>query len=366
MKHFYFFLAITLLPHDLLAKVESRSCHGSQLLCKRRYNEVVYPATHNGHSYKKSDVAHQDLSLKEQFDLGIRATTLNVWYDTDSTGKVVPFVCQGIDKKLLYDPPLDKALEQVPFLFRPFARTCLEKAAPFKKVVLDAFSYAYGTDNAGGAIPFQHCILDPARQPLQQALADVQTFLRDNPHEIMTLIIEDHTAHLQELAHDFKKAGLTHYVHTQHVDKGWPTLQQMISSGKRLVVFVHGEVDLAYKKFPWMHYLWDYAWDTKSDFKDVSMFKDCCYDTVPQRGKQAFAQRNKDPNNKVFIVNHFIRDLVGGSKQNAIKANRKNVLRTRLKRLQKETGHLPNIVQVDFFEYPAGDFFAVINELNGV
>ncbi|MBS1987164.1 hypothetical protein JST99_04505 [Candidatus Dependentiae bacterium] len=366
MKTFYVLLVSAQLGGLSFAANDPRSCCGSELLCKRRYNEVIYPATHNGHSYKKSDVANQDLSLTEQFEAGIRATKLHVWYDTDSTGKVVPFVCHGIDKKLLYDPPLNKALDHVPFLFRPFARACLEKAAPFKQIITDAFTYAYGTDNAGGAIPFKHCILDPASQPFKQALAEVEAFLATHPNEIMTLIIEDHTRNLKRLAADFKKAGLVSFAHTQKSDAPWPTLEQMIKRNKRLVVFLHGDQDLEYAKYPWMHYLWEYAWDTKSDFKDVNQFKDNCYDTVPNRGKQAFADRNKEPKNKIFVVHHFLTELIGGSKAHALKANRKHVLRNRLKRLQKETGHLPTIVQVDFFEHPANEFFSVINELNGI
>lgn len=339
--------------------------NSAKLLGHRRYNEVMFPATHNGHSYKQSDVANQDLSLKQQFALGIRATKLHVWYDMDSAGNVVPFVCHGIDKKMLYDPPLDKVFDQVPFMFRSCVRTLLEKCAPCKEIILDACKYAYGTDNGSGAIPFKHCILDPARQPLQGALREVQAFLGGHPEAIMTLIIEDHTGNLEALAADFHQAGLLPFVHEQPINKAWPKVEQMIASGKRLVVFVHGDPNLAYKKFPWMLYIWDYAWDTKSDFNSVNLLKDSAYDTVPHRGKQAFAARNDPPRNKLFIVHHFITDLIGGSKSNALKANRKSVLRNRLKRLQKETGHIPNIVQVDFFEHPANDFLSVIKELNG-
>lgn len=345
---------------------EPRLCNGFEQLCKRRYNQVVYPATHNGHSYKESDVNNQDLSLKEQFERGIRATKLHVWYDTDDLGNIVPFVCHGIDKSILYNPPLDKAIEQVPFLFRSFAKTLLEKAKPLRQLVLDAFHYAYGTDNATGSAPFKHCILDPAAQPLEHALQVVAAFLSENPHEIITLILEDHTRNSSAIHSDFEKANLLPYVHTQDKDQPWPFLQTMLDSNKRLVIFLQGNHASDYKNFPWMHYLWDYAWDTKWDFKDVNLFKDASYDAIPFRGEQAFAHRLKNPKNKLFIVHHFLTDFIGGSKSNASKANKKAVLKNRLKRLEKEAGQLPTIVQVDFFEYPNNDFFSVINELNGV
>ena len=37
-----------------------------------------------------------------------------------------------------------------------------------------------------------------------------------------------------------------------------------------------------------------------------------------------------------------------------------------LHKLAQQTGHIPNFVQVDFFEYPNNDIFKVINSLNGV
>jgi len=366
MENFYTYIGLTWLAIGLSCNLHAHPCNGSELLCKRRYNEVVYPTTHNGHSYKQADVANQDIPLNEQFEQGIRATKLHVWYDVDSTGTVVPFVCHGIDKKLLYDPPVSKLIEHTPFMLRSCVRSLLEKCIACKEIILDACRYAYGTDNSPGAIPFKHCILDPAGQPFLQALQQVATFLRNNSYEVMTLIIEDHTRNLERLACDFQKADLMPYVHIQSKDEAWPTLQQMIDGGKRLVVLLHGDADLDYKQFPWMHYLWDYAWDTKSDFNNLNQLKDIAYDTVPHRGQQAFANRDQTPHNKLFVVHHFITDLIGGSKNNALKANRKSVLRSRLKRLQQTTGHLPTLVQVDFFEYPAHDFFNVINELNGV
>lgn len=361
--------SVILLPSVIVFGIlgnENGCCNGFEKLCKLRYNEVVYPTTHNGHSYQPSQVHNQDIPLKEQFDLGIRATKLHVWYDTDDSHAVVPFVCHGIDKKLILEPPLDKVLAQVPFFLRSFVRTLLEKISALKPLVQDALHYAYGTDNASGRAPFKHCILDPSAQPLKQALKTVADFLQTHPHDVMTLILEDHTRNSSALYNDVVDAGLLPYLHVQNIDQPWPLLKDMIDQNKRLVVFVQADSAHDYKEYPWMHSLWDYAFDTQWDFKDVAQFKDHAYDDIPHRGKASFEQRLSGPRNKIFLVHHFITDFVGGNKQQAIKANKKTVLKNRLSRLIKKSGQVPTFIQVDFFEHPQGDYMNVINELNGI
>lgn len=340
-------------------------CNGHAQLCDRRYNEVAYAAAHNGQSHKESEVHNQDHDITQQLNNGIRALKIHVWYDKDEVGKVVPFVCHGIDKKYLYEIPSEKIMYQVPLFYKPFAKALLEKVDPVKHIVFEAFKVAYGTDNSAGLIPFNHCVLDPAARPLSKALGEIRAFLDTHPHEVVTLIIEDHTKNLPMIADDFKQSGLMNYMVQQRLDAPWPTLREMIAKNQRLVLFVHGDEYLPYDMYPWMHYIWHFAWDTKWEFKSTNDFNDCAYDVIPHRGAAAF-QEKSSPNNKIFIVHHFVTELMGGSKANAKKANKKLVLKPRLERLAKQARHIPNIIQVDFYQYPSNDIFDVVNEINGV
>lgn len=341
-------------------------CNGYSELCNRPYNHVAYAATHNGQSHIESDVHNQDIDITAQLDSGIRAIKIHVWYNQDEHGKQIPFVCHGIDKEYLYSVPMEKFFEQVPIFYRPFAKAMMEKLEPMKGIVANAFEAAYGHDNSAGLIPFNHCVLDPSKRPLGALLLDVRTFLDANPHEVVTLIVEDHTSNLDFIAADFKASGLLTYVHTQPINAPWPTLGQMIKDNKRLVVLLHGAEDLNYAQYPWMHYIWTYAWDTRWEFKHCADFKNCDLDVLPHRGKQAFAARHEGAHNKIFVVHHFVTDFLGGSKASAKKVNKRPVLKSRLERLAQQTGHIPNIIQVDFFQYPNNDIFDVVNELNGV
>lgn len=338
--------------------------NGSSALWNKRYNEVAYPATHNGHSHAESSVQNQTLSLKEQLERGIRATKMHVYYHQENNGAYAPFVCHGVSKDLLEGPYLEKIVEKVPRLFRGWAQDVLKQMAPLNELVRDACHVAYGDGKTKGVIPFKHCILDPSRRKLSSMLAEVKQFMAKNPSEVVTLILEDHTNSLDQIAQEFVASGLDAYVHTQDSSKEWPTLGHMVESGKRIVVLVHGDESLAYEKYPWLHNVWQYAWDTEWEFQDAADLKDTQKDVMPKRGLQAFKQRNEGPKNKLFIVHHFVTSMSGGNKVEAKKINKKSFLQTRLERLAKKAGHMPNIIQVDFFEQPGNDIFEVVNAFN--
>jgi len=334
-----------------------------QQYAHKRYNTVAFATAHNGQSFMPSAVRNQDCSIAIQLKRGIRAIKIPVWYGTDTQGKRILYACHGVSKTLLHDAYLGNMLNKVPWAFKPFAQKVFHSIEPVNQMVVDALRIAYGaTDDENGVIPFNHAILDPSARPLSAVFTEVGSFLTKNRHEIVTLILEDFTNNRSAIASAVHLGGIYSYVHTQPIDKPWPTIGQMINDNKRLVIFVRSENEQSPKEnYPWLHDLWSFAWDTKWDFKKVNDFK---HDCVPNRGVQAFATRNAGPCNKLFIVYHFITPLTGGSKQWASRANRTAILEPRLRSLWKQTGHIPNFIQVDFFEYPRNDIFTVVNRMN--
>lgn len=335
-------------------------------LAHKRYNEVAFPASHNAQSHIGSSVANQDIPLPEQFALGIRAMKLHVWPGKDpETGKEIASVCHGTSKTIFEKDYLEMVLEKIPRIVRSFARDLITKVEPLNQLVRDAFRCAYGTkDDERGVIPFNHCIFDPAQRTLLDCLQDLATFLKNNTQAVFTLILEDHTDDLDALMKAVTDSGLKQYAHIQKKDAPWPTLGDMIASGHRLVVFLHGKETLPYNNYPHLHYIWDFCWDTGWEFESPDDLKNCCKDTVPKRGEEAYARRNKGAKNTVFIVWHFVTEETGGSKSAAKKINKQAFLSTRLNRLWAQTGHIPNLVHVDFCEHPNNDLFSVVAELN--
>ncbi len=360
------FIVLSFTIFSVFFSITTLNCHGSipQNLLLRHYNDVAFPAAHNAQSNVASSVCNQDLPVSEQLKRGIRALKVHVWYDRDAMGNSVAYVCHGMTKDFLSKSYLDHVADKVPRLFRSFARDVLKQMEPLNTIIREACNTAYGLENARGTIQFPHCIFDPAQRRFVDFLTDIANFMQKNPNEIVTLILEDHTNNLQRLADDLSSVGLNRYAHSQDKNRPWPTLAQMIEQNKRLVLFVHAEVPLVFDQYPWLHNLWDFAWDTEWAFDSASDLQCEKGDCMPKRGELAFATRHQEPCNKIFIVHHFVTENIGGSKAAAKKVNKRACLHNRLKKLAERAGHIPNIIQVDFFQYPNNDLFDVVKQIN--
>ncbi len=180
-------------------------------------------------------------------------------------------------------------------------------------------------------------------RPLVDALVELRWFMDCNPAEVITLIIE---AHIDEptTATAFEQAGLMPYVSLQALGDPWPTLREMIESGRRLVVFTESsEVSL-----PWYHYAYAFAWDNPYAAMTPS---DLSCDL--NRGSR---------DNSIFILNHFLTAPIA-MRSLAEMVNYDPGFLDHAQRCQTETGQLPNFPTVDF--YDVGDLFTVVDSLNG-
>jgi len=362
---YYFFVFLRLLLISMCCTVCIYiMCNASFPLSTKRYNEVAYATTHNGQSYKKSIIHNQDKTITEQLNAGIRAIKIPLWYGADEQKKTCICACHGISKSLLLNIPEQKIIEQVPLIFREYVQHLINDVRPALQVIQDALRITYGaTDDMCGILNFPHGILDPACQPFKNICNEVALFLRNHRQEIVTLILEDFTENIDLIASDISSSELSKYIHTQDIQKPWPTLGELVDSDKRLVILLSSKNYDRIKQYPWLSPLWDFAWDTQFSFKS---FAEMRHESVPNRGKEAFSMRHEGPKNKLFIVYHFVTPFVGGDIRWARRINRYSILKKRLEKLAHMTSHIPNFVQVDFFEHPNNDIFRVINSLNGI
>jgi hypothetical protein len=205
--------------------------------------------------------------------------------------------------------------------------------------MLDAYYYEDDTWLCHGDCVF-------GRKKLSEGLAEFTAFLASHPNVVLTIIFESYISSADtETA--FTTAGLLDYVHTQTPGEPWPTLDAMIASGHRLVVFTDNPDDGP----GWYHDVWEYCWDTSWH---VTTLEDFVCDIG--RGSQ---------DNSLFILNHMLYgsfDLPSQSQAEIANAN--PFFLERATGCQQETGRLPNFVTVDF--YSIGDLFEVVDHLNGV
>lgn len=184
-------------------------------------------------------------------------------------------------------------------------------------------------------------------EPLSGILQEIRLFLDTNPREVVTLILECNVSGTL-ISQAMTASGLEKFLYTHAPGSSWETLGQMIINGKRLVIFSDKEDagDLT-----WYHYLWDYCIETGFSASSKEEL-DCSFN----RG---------DSSNSLFILNHFITNLVGtGQPDQAAVINANPYFINKARECMTLHGKLPNFLTVDF--YSSGNVFEVANELNGV
>ena len=178
-------------------------------------------------------------------------------------------------------------------------------------------------------------------------LLEIKDFLTENPNEIVTIILECYTT-ADAIEQALADAGLSDFLYTKN--STWATLQEMIDSNQRLVIFT--DVDDASPAQNWYHYVWHHAVETHYSVNDTAEMV-CDYN----RGNAG---------NDLFIFNHFITHPTFGTglPDQAEIANANPFLLNRVLECQEVHNKFPNFITVDFYE--KGDALQVVNILNGV
>jgi hypothetical protein len=187
-----------------------------------------------------------------------------------------------------------------------------------------------------------HCAF--GAQPLVDGLAEVTAFLEANPHEVVTLIIQDAITP-EATATAFDAAGLTRFAHRRDPDRPWPTLGELIERDERLVVFAED----AGPPPSWYANAFEAMQETP--FLFLSPDDLSC---APNRG---------DPEASLFLMNHWIQ-RIAPDRTDAVRINRLDVLVDRARQCAAERGRRPNYLAVNF--YGIGDVVAAADVLNGV
>jgi hypothetical protein len=177
-------------------------------------------------------------------------------------------------------------------------------------------------------------------------MAEVKAWLDAHPREVVTFFIEDYVSPV-DTATVFRQAGLLPDVYTPEQGRPWPTLGQMIDSGRRVVVLMenHG----GGKANPWLEQGFDVVQDTP--FSNPTVESLTC------------ALNRGSASNPLFLVNYWLNNFQS-LVSDARTINAYDRLWPYLQRCKGERHLLPNFVAVNF--YNLGDVFRVVNQLNGL
>lgn len=287
---------------------EPRRCNGHEELCDRAYDDVVFAASHN--SMSDADRAfiwpEHDLGIPDQLDYGIRVLLIDTHYwetaeeTADYLGSLPDDLRGGVD--------------------------------------------AFLDDRAQEGAFLCHNLCGLGAIPVEEALADVATFLDDNPNEVVTLFIQDDITNADTEA-AFEAAGLLDDVYVHDADVGWPTLGEMIDNDERLVVLA----EESGQPPEWYHQGFELVQDTPFTFETVDDFS---------------CELNRGPENaSVLLMNHWL-DATAASRADTALANDHDVIVERARACEEERGTAVNFVAVNF--YSIGDVLEAVDTLNGV
>ncbi len=326
-------LGIGAVPTDRAVPVAAAdagtACNGHAELCGRRYDDVAFPATHNAMSAADATgwfIPEQPTGLLGQLDAGIRVLLIDTWYGqrTDRPG----LVATAPDSR----PAALAAAE------RDFGPEAVQSALRIRDAVT--------LRRTGPPTPYLcHGLCEIGATELQPELAAVRAWLDAHPREVVTFIVEDEVTPADTAA-VFDRAGLTPLVHTQPPGQPWPTLGQMIDSGRRVVVMMerHG----GGSAYPWLLPAFRYVQDTPF--------------TNPTVADLRCDRERGTGDSPLLLVNYWLANF-SSLVSDARTINALGVLGPFLARCEKERGMLPNFVAVNFFN--EGDLFRAVDQLNG-
>ncbi|KAI8368744.1 PLC-like phosphodiesterase [Blakeslea trispora] len=278
-------------------------CNGYAEFCNRPYNALTYLLTHNAYGFVANPASNQGCPVSTQLSDGVRGLKLSAIKASNATSSDANHI-----------------------------QLCHTSCTIL---------------NAGSAI---------------DTLTQITSWVKANPNEVITIMWNNLGGFTPSaFAAAYNASGLTEYVHTQTFGNlTWPTLGEMIQSGKRVVNFVDEGTDT--KKVEWLLPEWDFVFETPYDNKNESSFS-CTID------------RPAEPNNpteSMYVVNHFLYGtLTLGSLQIEIPqkgtanvTNSKSSLLVHAQNCQKTFGRQPNFLEIDF--YNKGDSLEIAAQLNNV
>lgn len=188
------FIRASLLSALLLSSISlvsgQQQCNGYSEFCSKPYNELTYVLTHNSYAYSANPASTQLCAISSQLADGVRALKLSAVKPENSTSSSM--------------------------------HLCHTSCS-----ILDA-------------------------GPATDTLSKIASWLKDNPDEVLSIFwnIPNQDFDASDFQSPYQSSGLLEYAHVQQANNyTWPTLGEMISSGKRLVNYIESGADQA--SVPW-------------------------------------------------------------------------------------------------------------------
>ena len=314
-------------PDNDAPSMAEAGCNGHLELCDRRLDEVVFAGTHNSMAASRDGflAARHYGGIGAQLASDVRAFLIDLHYGSPSeVTTMVRTDFQSEGERTLADSDL----------------TPRERAAALRTIEMAGAGSSSGSD-----VYLCHAVCEIGASPAEPAFREIHDFLRQNPNEVVVLVIEDHVDP-EDAIRVLERGGLADRALSWAPGQPLPTLGEMIEQDRNVVVLVEKNGGAA----PWYIPAFELLQETPYAFAAPDEFS--CEQS--SRG---------DADNPMLLVNHWV-TIDPPKEEIAAEVNDRGVLLARAERCADERDRVPNIVAVDF--YSAGDLLAVVDELNGV
>ncbi|KAI8140492.1 PLC-like phosphodiesterase, partial [Fennellomyces sp. T-0311] len=295
MVRFSAFAILVFLPRFVLGTL----CNGHESLCSRTYNEVTYLITHDSYAHGDNVAATQNEPILQQLNKGVRGLKFSA---------VLPeFVKNKDDPRSLH--------------------LCHTSCT-----ILDA----------GSAV---------------DTLNQIAAWLKENPGEVVTIFWNNlYNLENRYIASAYQASSIMPYIYTFEEGSPWPTLKEMIDSGKRLVNFVDSGADPL--STPWLMDEFANVFETPYDNTNIDAFN-CVVDRPASL---------ESTDGMMYVVNHFLYGVIQLGMKIEV-PQRDKAANTNGQPLEKHVTECsetfkrkPNFIEVDFYEQGATlDYVAALN-----
>jgi hypothetical protein len=306
-------------------------CNGHRVLCDRRLDEVAFASTHNSMAAGSEPgwlFSQQEKGIGAQLRAGIRGLLIDTHYGVRTArGVKTDLEAEGTTR----------------------AKLIAEVGEPFVRAA-ERLRGRIGFRGGGAPEVFLcHGACEVGATPIVPALEEIRDFVVEHPREVIVISIEDKVTPA-DTVEAFRRSGLLPFVYEGAARPPWPTLEALIDSGRRVVVF--GENKTGH--VPWYHPQFRSVQETPFGFRSVAAMR-----------PPGSCRPNRGPADApLFLLNHWIDTPPANRPSNAKIVNTYDTLLARARACQRRRHRLPNLVAVDF--YRTGDVVRVVDTLNGV
>ncbi|KAG0758721.1 hypothetical protein G6F16_010190 [Rhizopus arrhizus] len=191
-----------------------------------------------------------------------------------------------------------------------------------------------------------------------KTLNKITSWLEKNPKEVITIMWNNlYNIEASKIAQSYEASSIMPYIYTHKQSDPWPTLQEMIQSGKRVVNFIDAKANE--EQIPWLMYQFSRVFETPFENTNSNDFN-CNVDRIAA---------GIDSSDMMYVMNHFLYGVIdiGPFKIEIPLRNKAKLINGQLL-IDHESNctevfqRKPNFIEVDF--YTVGEALSLVATLN--